>query len=47
MCNFQCKGYYEDPQVGDLWPRETEEDFGYPVGSDGTVEKEESHEKSR
>lgn len=35
-----CDGYYEDPKVGDLWPRETEEDFGYPCGSDGTKELE-------
>jgi hypothetical protein len=38
MCNFECSGYYEEPKVGDLWPGETEEEFGYPVGSDGTRE---------
>jgi len=38
MCDFECSGYYEDPNVGDLWPGETEEEFGYPAGSDGTRE---------
>lgn len=38
MCNFECSGYYEDPKVGDLWPGETEEEFGYPVSADGTRE---------
>lgn len=33
-----CNGYYEDPKVGDLWPGETEEDFGFPVSSHGTEE---------
>lgn len=33
-----CKGYEQDPKVGDLWPRETEEDFGFPVSADGTKE---------
>ena len=37
--DFQCPGYDEDPRVGSLWPGETEEDFGYPVGSFGTVER--------
>jgi hypothetical protein len=38
MCDFECKGYDLDPKVGDLWPGETEEEFGYPVRSDGTRE---------
>lgn len=33
-----CDGYDLEPRVGDLWPRESEEDFGYPVGDDGTRE---------
>jgi len=33
-----CKGWPEAPKVGDLWPGETEEDFGYPVTNDGTEE---------
>jgi hypothetical protein len=37
-CTSDCPGYDIDPQVGSLWPRETEEDFGYPVGAQGTVE---------
>lgn len=24
-----CEGYDQDPQVGSLWPGESEEDFGY------------------
>jgi hypothetical protein len=37
-CTSDCRGYYLDPQVGSLWPRETEEDFGYPVQKAGTRE---------
>lgn len=33
-----CHGYYDDPKVGDLWPGETEADFGYHVIADGTEE---------
>ena len=33
-----CEGYYEDPKVGDLWPRETEMDWGYRFTHDGTRE---------
>lgn len=33
-----CKGYDQEPRVGDLWPGETEEAFGYPVSADGTAE---------
>lgn len=42
MCDTDCPGYYAEPRVGDLWPEETEEDFGYPVSDDGTkiVERE-------
>jgi hypothetical protein len=38
MCDYECKGYDQEPLVGDLWPGETEEQFGYPCGSDGTRE---------
>jgi hypothetical protein len=38
LCDWQCDGYDKDPQVGDLWPRETEEEFGYPVSANGTEE---------
>lgn len=36
MCDSDCLGYYEDPRPGSLWPSETEVDFGYFVGTDGT-----------
>lgn len=36
MCDRECPGYDQEPRVGDLWPGETEEDFGYPCGSEGT-----------
>lgn len=34
----ECSGYHRTPFVGDLWPGETEVQFGYPVSSDGTRE---------
>lgn len=34
-----CHGYREPPLVGDLWPGETEEEFGYPVSANGTEER--------
>jgi hypothetical protein len=37
-CDSECSGYYENPLVGDLWPGEREEDFGYPVVVWGTKE---------
>lgn len=30
-----CAGYDQDPQAGSLWPGESDEDFGYPVGAHG------------
>jgi hypothetical protein len=33
-----CEGYYEDPKPGDLWPGETEEDFGFACSPNATVE---------
>ena len=36
MCDDECPGYSQEPRVGDLWPGETQEDFGYPVSADGT-----------
>jgi hypothetical protein len=38
LCNHECLGYNQEPFVGDLWPRESEKDFGYPVSSHGTRE---------
>lgn len=31
-----CPGYRSEPFPGDLWPGETEEEFGYPVSSYAT-----------
>lgn len=31
FCDFECPGWDEFPRPGDLWPGETEEDFGYPA----------------
>jgi hypothetical protein len=36
MCDFECDGYNQHPLVGDLWPGESEADFGYPVSDNGT-----------
>jgi hypothetical protein len=38
-CDYDCYGYNREPQVGSLWPGETEQDFGYPIGSEGTREE--------
>ena len=38
LCDRDCRGYYEKPHPGSLWPGESEVDFGYPVGDDGRVE---------
>lgn len=35
-CDRDCSGYSLDPQVGSLWPGETDEEFGYPCGDVGT-----------
>jgi hypothetical protein len=39
-CNDECPGYDALPNVGSLWPGETEEEFGYPVSSNGTREEQ-------
>jgi hypothetical protein len=31
MCDWQCEGYDKDPLPSNLWPSESEEDFGYKV----------------
>jgi hypothetical protein len=36
LCESDCSGYRADPMPGDLWPGETEEDFGYPIGGNAT-----------
>lgn len=33
-----CPGYYDEPRPGSLWPGERSDEFGYPVGPDGTKE---------
>lgn len=38
-CDDDCKGYRQEPHPGSLWPSETEAEFGYPVGPDGTEER--------
>lgn len=38
LCDCDCPGYRMDPKPGDLWPGESQEDFGYPVGEEGTIE---------
>jgi hypothetical protein len=38
MCDTHCSGFYENPRSGDLWPGETEEEFGFPVGNFGVAE---------
>jgi hypothetical protein len=29
LCDSDCRGYYEDPKPGELWPGEKRSDFGY------------------
>ncbi len=41
-CDDDCPGYRAVPRPGSLWPRESEADFGYPVGPDGTTEAQEA-----
>ena len=35
-CDDYCPGYRQPPYVGSLWPGESESEFGYSVGDDGT-----------
>jgi len=35
-CDDDCAGYRRAPYPGSLWPGESEADFGYAVGVDGT-----------
>ena len=42
-CDDDCAGYRQPPYVGSLWPGEREADFGYPVGTDGTVDAVDPH----
>ena len=31
LCDHECEGYWKEPIPGQLWPNETQEDFGYCV----------------
>jgi hypothetical protein len=35
-CDDDCRGYRSDPTPGDLWPGETDAEFGYSCTSNGT-----------
>ncbi len=39
LCDHECPGYDSEPHVGSLWPMESEQDFGYPVGAYGWIEE--------
>lgn len=36
LCDDDCEGYRLKPFPGSLWPGETSDQFGYPVGDHGT-----------
>ena len=37
-CDRDCKGWQQEPRVGDLWPGETCEEFGFAHFHEGTRE---------
>lgn len=40
LCShYDCEHFYEEPFPGDLWPGETEEEFGYPISGHATKEQ--------
>ena len=39
MCDEGCTGHMDAPKPGQLWPGESEKQFGYPVGNDGITER--------
>lgn len=39
LCDDDCDGYDSPPLPGDLWPGETEEEFGHPVGVNAVEER--------
>ena len=39
LCDSECPGWRLDPKPGDLWPGESEAEFGYRVGDDATEER--------
>jgi len=44
LCNVECSGYWESPFPGPLFPGESEEEFGFPVGFNGTKEVKDEQE---
>jgi hypothetical protein len=36
LCDYDCRGYLREPFVGQLWPGETAEEFGYPIHAGGS-----------
>lgn len=36
LCDSDCPGWHLEPKPGDLWPGETEKEFGYPCGDEAT-----------
>ncbi len=45
LCDHECPGYLEDPLPGTLWPGESEEDFGYAINGNATIEVGESRQE--
>lgn len=39
LCDDDCDGYDLHPYPGDLWPGETEEEFGFPISANATEDK--------
>lgn len=37
-CDDECSGYRQPPYPGSLWPGESEAEFGYVVGPEGTTD---------
>lgn len=37
LCDDDCPGYRQEPIPGDLWPGETDKEFGFPVRDAGTI----------
>lgn len=37
LCDFECEGHFKEPQVGNLWPGETETEFGFPISHHATI----------
>lgn len=40
LCNDDCPGYRQEPFPGSLWPGESESEFGYAIGDEGTKLRE-------